>query len=55
MEEEILSQGFQNEYAQVFLNLINNAKDALVLNRVQNPKIVLSLTRKGEWGFNGAG
>jgi C4-dicarboxylate-specific signal transduction histidine kinase len=35
--------GFRNEFQQVVLNLINNAKDALLQNRVEDAKIFISL------------
>jgi PAS domain S-box-containing protein len=34
--------GFPNEYSQVVLNILTNAKDALVESRVENPLVVLS-------------
>ncbi|WP_240332203.1 cache domain-containing protein [Sulfurospirillum tamanense] len=36
-------RGFQNEYEQVLLNLITNAKDALLLTKPKNPTITLEL------------
>lgn len=41
--------GFQNEFSQVFMNLLNNAKDALIENNeVNNRKIVVSLKEDKE-------
>jgi len=37
--DEILYYGFLTEYQQVILNLINNAKDAILENKIDNPKI----------------
>ena len=34
--------GFRNEFQQVVLNLINNAKDALIQNKIENAKIFIS-------------
>ncbi len=37
--DEFEYYGLENEYKQVVLNIINNAKDALVENNIKNPKI----------------
>ncbi|SFV59899.1 PUTATIVE TWO-COMPONENT SENSOR [hydrothermal vent metagenome] len=37
--------GYQSEYQQVILNIVNNAKDALVDNNIKNPTINISITR----------
>ena len=48
IEIELHSQGrdlthiYKNEFTQVILNLIKNAKDVLTLNKIQNPKITIS-------------
>ena len=50
IDVEINSEGrelthiYKNEFIQVILNLIKNAKDVLVLNGVKNPKITISST-----------
>ena len=45
-EETIITNskiyGYKREFAQVILNLLSNAKDALEQNNIQNPKITLS-------------
>ncbi len=38
--------GFKNEYSQVLINIINNAKDILVQREVQNPYIKISIFEK---------
>ncbi len=35
--------GFESEYQQVILNIINNAKDALVENKITNPLITIEI------------
>ena len=35
--------GYQSEFQQVILNLLNNAKDALLENKIQNPTINIIL------------
>jgi C4-dicarboxylate-specific signal transduction histidine kinase len=34
--------GFKNEFKQVILNLISNAKDALIKNKIKNPFIKIN-------------
>lgn len=36
-------EGFPNEYSQVLLNLLNNAKDVLTERNVKNPKVTIQL------------
>jgi len=43
--EEFRYTGLQSEYQQVILNLINNAKDALISNKVENPMINIELEK----------
>ncbi len=41
--DEFIFNGFKSEYQQVILNLISNAKDALIENNIQNPTIKIEL------------
>ena len=43
--EEFTYNGYRGEYQQVILNLISNAKDALVENKVKNPTIIIELKK----------
>ncbi len=43
LDDQIYVYGFANEYSQVILNLINNAKDALLEKKPDNPEIKISL------------
>ncbi len=43
-----LTHIYKNEFIQVILNLIKNAKDILVDNRVKNPKITITTRCKSE-------
>jgi len=40
--------GYKNEYAQVLINIINNARDILVHRKIQNPKISIIIEEKDE-------
>ncbi len=35
--------GYKNEYTQVLINIINNAKDILIQRKIKNPKIIITL------------
>ncbi len=43
--EDFNINGYKSEFSQVLLNLISNAKDALVKNGIQNPKIEITLNK----------
>jgi signal transduction histidine kinase len=44
-ECEIIAHGFPNEYFQVMLNVLNNAKDALLSNKVGRGEIRIAITQ----------
>lgn len=43
--------GFPNEYAQAVLNILTNAKDVLVENKIENPIIKISTYEKDNYGY----
>jgi len=43
--EDFNINGFKNEFSQVIMNIINNAKDALLENEIKNKKIVIKLDK----------
>lgn len=45
-EEELIVTGFPNEYSQVLLNILNNARDALLESNVSLPQIDIKLFRE---------
>lgn len=46
LDETICIEGYHNEFSQVILNIINNAKDALVQNRTEERAIKIELSSK---------
>ena len=41
--------GYKNEYTQVLINLLNNAKDILLHRKIENPKITISVDETKEF------
>lgn len=41
IEHDILIYGYANEFAQVILNIVNNAKDAVIEKNITNPGILI--------------
>ena len=46
IDEEVSIEGYPNEYAQVILNILMNAKDALMEHKTERPLVVLRLFRE---------
>lgn len=46
-QEDVIIEGFYNEYKQVLLNLLNNARDVLVERNIENPSIKVIILREG--------
>jgi len=46
LKDNLKIDGLKNEYAQVLLNIISNAKDVLVANDVEKPEITIRLLKK---------
>lgn len=42
--------GFQNEYSQVLLNILMNARDALLEHRPENAMVTLTISKEGKKG-----
>ncbi len=38
--------GYKNEYAQVLVNIINNAKDVLIQRNIESPRIIIIIEEK---------
>jgi len=45
IEEDLELENYKNEYKQVLLNLLSNAKDVLVQRAIKNPKIVIAINK----------
>lgn len=48
VEHDAQVQGFHNEYAQVVLNLLSNAKDAILSRGIQGGRVVLRVDQLGD-------
>ena len=46
--EDFSVHGYESEFSQVLLNLITNAKDALIDQSINSPKITLTLNKKNK-------
>lgn len=51
IKDDIKIRGYKREYSQVVLNIILNAKDALVSNNVKEKKITLSIEMKDKFSL----
>ena len=47
-DESITTKGYQNEYAQVVTNILNNARDAFVDNGIKNRNIKIFLEKEND-------
>lgn len=47
LSEELVIYGYPNEYSQVILNIVTNAKDALAERKPENPTIVITAANEG--------
>ncbi|NVJ54621.1 MAG: HAMP domain-containing histidine kinase [Campylobacteraceae bacterium] len=43
IQEDNIISGYSNEFSHAILNIISNAKDALVLRKIKNPEIKISI------------
>ncbi len=46
IQKNPIMTGYKNEYSQVLINIINNAKDVLVQRKIVNPKIDIIIEEK---------
>jgi C4-dicarboxylate-specific signal transduction histidine kinase len=46
VQKNSIIEGFKNEYAQVLINILSNAKDALISRKIKDPKIVIRILEK---------
>lgn len=51
IQEDVLVYGFPNEFAQALLNILSNAKDALLENEVIEPKIIIKISKDKKYGI----
>ncbi len=50
IQKDLKVFGFPNEFSQALLNILSNAKDALIEKRVLRPKVIVSLKQEGKYG-----
>jgi len=48
IKDEVTLDGFPNEYSQVLLNLMNNAKDVLIERGIEHPKVTIQLIKEDD-------
>jgi PAS domain S-box-containing protein len=48
-DDEIIAWGFSNEYSQVLLNILNNAKEAIAVSKARNGEIRIHIGRDGKF------
>jgi signal transduction histidine kinase len=48
IKDEVTLNGFPNEYSQVLLNLLNNAKDVLIERGIERPKVTVQLVKEDD-------
>ncbi len=51
LEGEIKVFGFPNEFSQTILNVMNNAKDALIENEISDAKVSISISKDDKYGI----
>lgn len=49
-DEDIFVNGYPSEFSQVVINIINNAKDAFLENKIENPQIDIELLSEFDYG-----
>lgn len=49
--DDLLIDGYPNEYSQALLNLLINARDALLDRAVENPQVTIQLGRDGDYAL----
>ncbi|BCS55287.1 PAS domain-containing protein [Geobacter sp. SVR] len=48
VQDDLVLHGFPNEFSQVLLNILNNAKDVVSERKVRNPKVAVVLCREND-------
>jgi PAS domain S-box-containing protein len=47
-KDDAVIYGYQNEFAQALLNILNNARDALIEREIDNPMVTITIYCKGD-------
>jgi len=51
VQKNSIIEGFKNEYSQVLINILSNAKDALINRNIKNSKIVVKILEKDNFSI----
>ncbi len=51
IDNDIIYKGYPNQLSQVILNILQNSKDALEINRIKDPYIRISLYKKDNFAY----
>ncbi len=46
LQDDIYYTSYPNEFSQAILNILSNAKDALVEKKIENPEVIINLTKQ---------
>ena len=48
IKEDYFVNGFKNEFSQVILNILNNAKDSMLEHNIEKPSVVVEIVKMGD-------
>lgn len=51
-EQDVIVNGYANEYSQALMNILSNARDAIVSRNISSREIVIDIREEGEFGVH---